>query len=225
MITTWTESQPSTVILRRVCQPARTTSSPDWERSQHSNNSFTSVVLFRAFLLWRRQFPFLGHFDHSSRIHETKPKSMTEKRIIMKVHAWWFSFCKIPSLSYSHLNNISTFSFAVFGFLENWCLIFIWLFKVLKTWSIDFQVFNIFFTLKFWKPNIEACSIGFPVIGNKICFLGAPVRNQIVNVILYGRNIRFNIKKCWKVTGFVSELASYYWGRWGNLKVAKFCFV
>ena len=107
MITTWTESQPSTVILRRVCQPARTTSSPDWERSQHSNNywersqnsnnywersqhsnnSFTSVVLFRAFLLWRHQFPFLGHFDHSSRIHETKPKSMTEKRIIMKVHA------------------------------------------------------------------------------------------------------------------------------------------
>ena len=109
----------------------------------------------------------------------------------------------------SHLNNILTFSFAVFGFLENWCLIFIWLFKVLKTWSIDFQVFNIFFTFRFWKPNIEACSIGFPVIGNKICFLGAPVRNQYVNVILFGHNIRFNIKKYRKVTGFVSELASY----------------
>ena len=49
---------------------------------------------------------------------------------------------------------------------------------------MGFQVFNIFFTFKFWKPDIEACSIGFPVIGNKICFFGAPVRNKIVFALI-----------------------------------------
>ena len=87
----------------------------------------------------------------------------------------------------------------------------------IEAFSIGFQVFNIFFTFKFWKPDIEACSIGFPVIGNKICSFGAPVRNKIVFALIS--------KKCRKVTGFVSELASYYWGRWGNLKVTKFCLV
>ena len=148
---------------------------------------------------------------------------------ILKTWNWslfyWFSSCQQVFLTFKFWNP----------YIEAWMLHWfpvIDIFFTFDFWkpnieacSVGFQVFDIFFAFKFWKPNIEACSIGFPVIGNKICFLGAPVRNQIVNVILYGHNIRFNIKKCWKVTGLVSELASYYWGRWGNLKVAKFCFV
>ena len=103
---TWTESQSSTVMFRRVCHPALTASSPGkeyvlvfssdlkiyfWWSFCHSHffgNYFhflsfiTSIVLVGAFLLLWNLFPFLSSFNHLSSVHQTKAKGMTVNELM-----------------------------------------------------------------------------------------------------------------------------------------------
>ena len=110
----------------------------------HFWHVFTSIILDRAFLLLWNLPPVLSSLDHLPRVHQTKTKCVA----VIQMGSCTFTIYWINKLNNNWFNEVNKQPK--------------WHGKIILTKSSIFS------------PDIEAGSIGFPVVRNKICFLCAP---------------------------------------------------